>query len=163
MGKKSEPPATKLDETARQAYNYAVLARHDPKIAQVFLTSSICNVYQFDLEDGEWKKLHYQGPMFIYSRAPRDTNDPGDALKYPYGLFVLNRLGIENFTLGITPTKLTAQSDGQEMQVKYEDPFIMVQASDGAMYGLWLFSEEDRTAVTQTLNWCLNPTEQKNQ
>lgn len=145
-----------IDEKSKQAYNYAVLSRHDPKVAQIFFSSAICNAYKFNIEEGEWDKLDCQGTLFIYSRVARDANDVGDAYKFPYGLTILNRLSLENFTLGISPLCIAQVSGEPEMAVSMEDPFIMVQSADGGMYGLWLFHERDREPVLQTIQWCLD-------
>lgn len=158
MGKKkSKNNNPSFSEEDRQKYNYSVLGRHDPRIYQIFFTSSICNVYKYDLEENQWEKLNCQGTLFIYSRVARDPNDIGDTQKYPYALMVLNRLSIENFTLGITPLSLAKEfNDGSEMDINMEDPFIMVQSSDEQMYGLWLFHDQDRERTLTTLQWCLN-------
>lgn len=187
------------NETSKQAYNYQVLSFHDPKLAQIFATSSICNVYKFNIDSGEWEKLECQGTLFIYSRqiqqqqqqqqqidnstnakgrsgrssansstsninsesstsADKGPNDAGDNKidPYPYGLMVLNRLSLDNFSLGITPDSVARKYGLPEMEVKLEDPFIMVEASDGEMYGLWLFHEGDRPLVEGMIKWCLD-------
>jgi mRNA-decapping enzyme subunit 1 len=189
------------NETSKQAYNYQVLSFHDPKLAQIFATSSICNVYKFNVDSGEWEKLECQGTLFIYSRqlhqqqqqqqqldssanakgrsgrnsansnnsnininsesstrADEANNDAADNKidPYPYGLMVLNRLSLDNFSLGITPDSVATKYGLPEMEVKLEDPFIMVEASDGEMYGLWLFHEGDRPLVEGMIKWCLN-------
>jgi hypothetical protein len=155
MGKKKNK-VREVDAATKQAYNYAVISRHDTKLAQVFFTSAICNVYKFDIEAGEWDKLNCQGTLFIYSRVARESSDVGDAKRFPYGLMVLNRLSLDNFILGLTPVSISAKTDEPEMEVELEDPFIMIQAADGAMYGLWLFHEADRSVAETTIAWCLN-------
>lgn len=159
MGKKKSGTrngTTSEDVDSQKAgYNFAVLQRHDPYLSQLFFTSSICNVYKFSVEDAEWDKLDCQGTLFLYSRAARD-GDVGNTDQYPYGLIVLNRNNADDFSLGIMPLSIAARTGAPEMESKWEDPFIMVQAADGAMYGLWLFTESDRPAVQKTLQWCLN-------
>lgn len=200
-----------IDPAAKQAYNYGVLSLHDPDLAQVFATSSICNVYRYNLELSEWEKLECQGTLFVYSRRQDrsnasnltagsdnkrrtkkqgNTNTSGgnrsvesdgnssDTLSlaqqqdqsndqdqsqqnkkqdaYPYGLMVLNRLSLENFSLGITPLSVSTKHNYPEMDVKLDDPFIMIEAADGEMYGLWLFHEEDRPLVQGMIKWCLD-------
>lgn len=140
--------------SARIGYNYAVLSNHDKYLAQIITSSSICNVYKFNIDSAEWDKLNCQGSCFIYSRAPQGS-DYGDTAKYPYGIIVLNRLSMDDFSLGITPLSVAQKTEDLEMEVKYEDPFIMVQGSDGAMYGLWLFNQTDRETFRVTIDWCL--------
>ena len=167
------------DANAKQLYNYGVLTLHDPKLAQIFATSSICNVYKYNIDNGEWEKLDCQGTLFVYSRRQdMPTNSSGNGKRrrgkkgnasdtqdqqeqqqidpYSYGLMVLNRLSLENFSLGITPLSVAAKLDLPEMEVKLEDPFIMVEAADGEIYGLWLFHEADRPIVEGMIKWCLN-------
>lgn len=153
---KKKSKVKELDDQTRQAYNYAVISRHDSNLAQIFFTSSICNVYKFDIDSGEWDKLNCQGTLFIYSRVAKDADDVGDSKKFPYGLMVLNRLSLDNFTLGLTPLSISAKSGDPEMEANLTDPFIMIQAADGAMYGLWLFFEQDRPTAVSTISWCLN-------
>lgn len=139
-------------------YNYATISRYDPRLAQIFCTSAICTVYKFDVELGEWDKVNCQGTIFVYSRAlkPGDVATENDTQKYPYGLFVLNRLNADNFSLGLCPASVSRRLGGPEMHVSLEDPYIMVQSLDGAMYGLWLFNESDRNPMCDTLKWCLS-------
>jgi mRNA-decapping enzyme subunit 1 len=146
------------EESTKISYNYAVLLKHDPYLAQIICSSTICNVYKFNLELAEWEKLNCLGTLFVYSRVAKTVDAIGDSKKYPYGLIVLNRLNLENFSLGISPVSRSRAASDPEMEVKLEDPFIMVQACDGAMYGLWLFNEADREPVLSTMQWCLSQT-----
>lgn len=102
------------------------------------------------------------GTLFIYSRrvAPEDTSDP-----YPYALIILNRTSPENFSIGLIPQNVSYYTnagvqkeagDIPEMNSSLEDSFIMVSASDGQMYGLWLFDEKDRDPALGLINWCLH-------
>lgn len=138
-------------------YNYSVLLRHDPHLAQLFVTSSICNVYRFNIEKSEWDKTNYQGTLFIYSRVEKEGLGPGNTGIFPYGLMVLNRLSLEDFTLGITPEAISTRQGGPEVAVEMEGNFIMIQAADGVMYGLWVFDETDRQLVLSTLQHCIAP------
>lgn len=138
-------------------YNYSVLLRHDPHLAQLFVTSSICNVYRFNIEKSEWDKTNIQGTLFIYSRVAKEGLGPGNTGIFPYGLMVLNRLSLEDFTLGITPEVISSRHEGPEVAVEMEGNFIMIQAADGVMYGLWVFDETDRQLVLSTLQHCIAP------
>lgn len=204
----SYPQATGIDETSKQAFNYGVLRMHDPKLAQIFATSSICNVYKYSMERSEWEKLECQGTLFVYSRQqnvnagaaagatdktqaqgtgkrrkrknpnasqsatptieqqqelqeaapesqPQQQQQP-EFDQYPYALTVLNRLSLENFSLGITPLCFSEKYDLPEMDVKLEEPFIMVEGTDGGMYGLWVFHENDRPYIEQVIRFCLD-------
>lgn len=223
-------PSAVIDEASKQAYNYGVVSMHDPKLAQIFATSSICNVYKYNVDQDEWEKLDCQGTLFVYSRRqdvqsgnaeadngggesgsgkskrrkkqknnanitatpatttasatdseaqaaellqaiqgggsstaapqeqqqqqqqqPEPESDP-----YPYGLMVLNRLSLENFSLGIMPHCFAEKYDLPEMDSKLEEPFIMVEGTDGGMYGLWVFQESDREYIQQVIEFCLN-------
>lgn len=158
--KKNEPngkPVTATSEdlnTSRLNYNYTVISKLDKYVAQIICSSPICNVYKFNIESGEWDKLNCQGSVFVYSRAAKE--DVGDTLKFPYAVIVINRLNMDDFSVGITPLSIARRTEDLEMEVKYEDPFIMIHGSDGAMYGLWLFNESDRELFRTTIDWCLN-------
>lgn len=164
-GDSQQPSGGPIDPNAKQAANYGVLLLHDPKLAQIFATSSICNVYKYNMNSSEWEKLECQGTLFVYSRRQdmggpnNESNQHGQSQPqdpYPYGIMVLNRLSLENFSLGITPLSISSKYDFPEMDVKLEEPFIMVEATDGGMYGLWLFHEEDRPMVQGMIQWCLD-------
>ncbi|ODQ67974.1 PH domain-like protein, partial [Nadsonia fulvescens var. elongata DSM 6958] len=108
----------------KQAFNYTVLLRHDPRLAHIFFTSPICNIYKFKVETSEWEKTHYQGTLFIYQRNPI-VDSPRLAERYPFALKVMNRLDSENFTLGLMPTNIVTPGMNK-MNVSLEDTFIMV-------------------------------------
>ncbi|ANB15419.1 Dcp1p [Sugiyamaella lignohabitans] len=152
----STMPDQNNPELTKQSYNYAVLSRYDPFIAQIICTSAICNVYKFNIEQAEWDKINCQGTLFVYSRAAKSPDNIGDSQKFPYGLIVLNRLNEYNFSLGVTPLTISKRTGDPEMEFKLEDSFIMAQAADGAMYGLWLFDTKDRETILNTLQWCLS-------
>lgn len=151
-----------LEEYSRQTLNHIALTNIDSKTGQVFFNSAICSVYKFSMTSNSWEKLSVLGTLFIYSRrvAPEDETDP-----YPYALIILNRTSPENFSLGLIPqnvsyyTNAGVQKDSNdipEMNSSLEDSFIMVSASDGQMYGLWLFDEKDRDPALSLINWCLH-------
>lgn len=144
-------------EQMKIKYNHQVLAYHDPKLAHIFSTSCICNVYKFDVEEEKWEKLDCQGTLFVYSRQQQmNENGEVETDPYPYGVMVLNRTSLENFSLGITPTSIANKLGIENMEVTLDDPFIMIATSSGEMFGLWLFYEPDRNSVEQMIQWCLN-------
>lgn len=159
----NSPPAIQEDVTQQKLqYNYATISRYDPLLAQIICTSAICTVYKFDMDAGEWDKVNCQGTIFVYSRAMPvaklsdfSPSSSSDLQKFPYGLFVLNRLNADNFSLGLCPKSICQRTGSPNMEVSLDNPYIMVQATDGAMYGLWLFNESDRKPVCDALNWCL--------
>ena len=75
----------KKEAALRNSLNHTVLKLHDEQIYQILYTSSICNVYKFDLQDQQWNKVECQGTLFFYKR--QDSK---------FGLMVLNRLNLEN-------------------------------------------------------------------
>ncbi|CEH11984.1 Decapping enzyme complex component DCP1 [Ceraceosorus bombacis] len=69
-----------------------VLSRYDPQAVSLLQSTSFVVLYTYDESSSAWSKTSIEGPLFIYSRSSAPT----------YGLFVLNRNGMNNFiaTLG---------------------------------------------------------------
>ncbi|GME91371.1 hypothetical protein B5S32_g644 [[Candida] boidinii] len=88
---------------------------------------------------------------------------------YEFGLIVLNRSKIENFSLGLIPNQnliqdnlnlnnLKNQKDIDEFDdsnekfiIEKNGELVIIKALDGNTYGLWLFDETDRDYVYKLL------------
>ena len=54
-----------------------------------------------------------------------------------FGLYVLNRLSIENFSLHLTDFE----------EINLTDEFIIYQTSEGVANALWLYEKKDRERI----------------
>ncbi|RUS18747.1 hypothetical protein BC937DRAFT_88398 [Endogone sp. FLAS-F59071] len=100
-----------MDPAARLAVNLSVLRRHDNTIEEILDSSSHVCVYKFDGAQGAWAKKGVEGTMFVFKRSKSPT----------YGVFVLNRLGIDNYSTFLTK--------GLEIQLTEE--YIIYRTEDG--------------------------------
>lgn len=128
--------------------NSKVLQRRDSKLSKILLTSPICNVYKYNFSDNDWDRLDVQGPLFVYTRQ----NNDGD---YPYAAFVMNRLGLEDFYIGLCPKSWSVKHEKAPMRVTLDDPLLMIEECAETTYGLWLFDENDRVKCLKLLEDCL--------
>lgn len=139
---------TKPKASTIESFNYSVVSRHDQELSQIFFTSPICEVYQYDSDAGSWNKKDCKGTLFLYSRITHD--------EYPYAALVLNRQSNDDFKMGITPWATSDKSHLHKMAVELNDNLLVIHASPEEIYGLWLFSEEDRKSCLSLIEWCLS-------
>ncbi|KAI9030166.1 hypothetical protein CLU79DRAFT_695528 [Phycomyces nitens] len=102
-----------MDPVARKKLNLKVLQKHDPAINDILDQSAHAVVYKFEPENKSWDKLGFEGVLFLTRRQVA-----------PYfGLYMLNRLVTENFSLFLT--------DFEEIELK--DNVIIYQTKQGKM------------------------------
>lgn len=156
----------KLDETAKYYINYGVLALHDSRLGQIFLSTTVCNIYIYDHETEGWNKSYCQGPLFLYSRVVSESStedaktesdgDPAYGEIAPYALVALNRLSLDNFSLAITPKSLATKRGVETVGMYRDGDFLIAQSPDDVTYGIYLYKEEERTNLLATVEWCLD-------
>ncbi|KAI7862633.1 hypothetical protein BDF14DRAFT_1853221 [Spinellus fusiger] len=113
-----------MDPVARKKLNLRVLQRHDQAINDVLDQSAHAVLYKFEPEKQSWEKLGFEGVLFLVRRQTA-----------PYfGLYMLNRLMTENYSLFLT--------DFENIELK--DSVIIYQTRQGDARALWLFEEKDR-------------------
>ncbi|KAJ3018088.1 hypothetical protein HKX48_003164 [Thoreauomyces humboldtii] len=120
-----------MDPTARLAVNLNVLRRHDPSISQILESSSHVVVYDFDPVTKNWTKKGIEGTMFVFQRSVAPL----------YGLFVMNRLGLENLMVLLNA----------DMEVQLLQEFVIYRQPDDSVQGLWMYETADRTRIVKTL------------
>lgn len=130
-----------------KASNLAVLRSHDPCCDKLIYTSPICDIYEFNTTSDIWEQIDCKGSFFLYSRISQDA--------FPYAILVLNRQGLADFNLGITPALKSLRMGSQPMDVDLQDATIMIQISPEEVYGLWLFEVPDREKVLNLIRWCI--------
>ncbi|KAI5969155.1 DCP1 [Candida margitis] len=133
------------------ALNFNVISRYDPAIIQLVCHTSHCVLYKFNEESEEWIKTDYQGALALYERSTSSdseqelSSDSQLQQAFKYGIIILNRSNPECFSLGILP--------GSEMEVELNDNLIIIRSLSGEIYGLWLFSEEERESLFKTIQY----------
>ena len=139
--------------------NISVLRRHNPSITTVLSLAPYTVVYVFSATTPQWEKSGIEGTMFVCQLSE------GPLGEERYGVYVLNRRGLNNFELLLT--------DGDNVEVT--DDYVILKADSGnakgngekrshtnnsgidddvRFYGLWIYSEPppNSTAKTRALN-----------
>ncbi|MCJ1386036.1 hypothetical protein MMC17_009161 [Xylographa soralifera] len=128
--------------------NLAVLQRHNRDVISLEYVAPYAVVYQFSSESQQWEKSGIEGTAFVCALLPMED--------YPqrYEVTVLNRRGLENFTLEL--------ANASDVEVT-EEYIILNSTHDGVphVYGLWVFSEpppsstsHHRTAIAYKIQEC---------
>eukprot|EP00834_Sanchytrium_tribonematis_P004411 NODE_216_length_12483_cov_2.137516.p6 type:complete len:210 gc:universal NODE_216_length_12483_cov_2.137516:838-209(-) len=109
----------------RYQINLRVLKRLNAQILSILNTASHAVLYEFMTDENQWSKLNIEGPMFIYRKSQ---------ISYT-GLFLLNRLDLENFEMELLNCVVT-----------YKDPYIMIQDKE-KIYGIWIHDSIERETM----------------
>ena len=86
--------------------NLSVLCRHDPSINTILSHAPYAVVYIFSPATRQWEKSGVEGTLFVCQRAQ------GSLSEERYSIFVLNRRGLNNFSLPLT--------DGENVELTEE-------------------------------------------
>ena len=109
--------------------NMSVLKRYLSTINSIAYLHPYAVVYVFSSALNQWEKYGVEGTLFVCRRSPVNGAEEG------YSAFVLNRRGLNNFTLDLRSTA----------QIEPEGEFIVLQSVDGEgdleVYGLWIWAE----------------------
>ena len=109
----------------RYQINLRVLKRLNNLITTIINTASHAVLYEFNRDTNQWVKLNIEGPIFTYKKLE---------LSYT-GLFILNRLDLENFEMELLNCVVT-----------YKDPYIMLQDQE-KIYGIWIHDSIERETM----------------
>lgn len=133
------------------ALNFNVISRYDPAIKQLICHTSHCVLYKFNEQSEEWVKTDYQGALALYERSESTDAERASSSEtqqrhaFNYGIIILNRTNPECFSLGIQPDS--------GMEVELDDNLIIIRSISGEIYGLWLFSEDERESLYKTIQY----------
>ncbi|WAQ91098.1 hypothetical protein PtA15_13A499 [Puccinia triticina] len=116
--------------------NFNVLRRHDPQISSIRDSTSYAVIYRYF--HGAWSKTGFEGTLFIFQR---DTHPF-------YGVFVLNRQGLDNLCEGLLPGW---DVDLDEGLIIWRSAGATGDADDDVIYGIWVYEEKDRTRIATTM------------
>lgn len=143
------PPATTPSTRTNEELNISVLRRHNPDVTTILSLAPYVVVYTFSPTTQQWEKNGIEGTMFICQLTQ------GSYGEERYGVFVLNRRGLNNFDMLLT--------EGENVQIT--DEFIILKSEKtntgsrnpneaDEIIGLWIFSEPapSSTAETRKIN-----------
>ncbi|EFP82264.1 hypothetical protein PGT21_023549 [Puccinia graminis f. sp. tritici] len=116
--------------------NFNVLRRHDPQISSILDSTSYAVIYRYF--HGAWSKTGFEGTLFIFQR---DTHPF-------YGVFVLNRQGLDNLCEGLLSGW---DVDLDEGLIIWRSAGATGDADDDVIYGIWVYEEKDRTRIATTM------------
>jgi hypothetical protein len=140
------PPPTRSNDEL----NLSVLRRHNTEIASILSLTPYAVIYVFNPSTRQWEKSGVEGSMFVCQLVP------GSLGEEKYGVFVLNRRGLENFDIRLT--------DGANVELTEEYVILKTDEEDredgerqngtSRIYGLWIYSEPppNSTAETRSVN-----------
>ncbi|MCJ1286742.1 hypothetical protein MMC26_006088 [Xylographa opegraphella] len=138
------PPIQRTDEEL----NLSVLQRHSRDVISLEYVAPYAVVYHFSSVLQQWEKSGIEGTAFVCGLLPMEDHPQR------YEVTVLNRRGLENFTLEL--------ANASDVEVT-EEYIILNSTHDGKphVYGLWVFSEPSpsstshhRTAIAHTIQEC---------
>lgn len=151
---------------SNEEFNLAVLRRHNPAVRSILSLAPYTVVYIFSPVTQQWEKSGVEGSMFVCQLGQGPWGEER------YGVFVLNRRGLNNFDIRLT--------DGENVEIT--DEYVILKTDEGnaetaigatpveddddgeddhddemassRIYGLWIYSEPppNSTAETRTLN-----------
>ncbi|KAK9364502.1 hypothetical protein V1509DRAFT_636185 [Lipomyces kononenkoae] len=152
--------------------NHTVLARHDPLINDIELTSAHAVLYKFVPDTSAWEKLPCQGVLFVYSRRASTVSN---GYYYQNGtdsweeadehvLAILNRQSLKSFFLKLEDITDIERLDEFVMvrspynavepwEVGYED---MTAPKQPDVWGLWIYMSEDRATLEELCRSCIS-------
>lgn len=138
------PPPTRSNEEL----NISVLRRHNPAISSILSLAPYAVVYVFSPETRQWEKSGVEGSMFVCQLTQGSWGEER------YGVFVLNRRGLNNFDIRLTDGENVEITEEYVILKKDEDNAVGDEGPSSQIYGLWIFSEPppNSTAETRTLN-----------
>lgn len=146
--------------------NLSVLRRHNPLITSIISTASYAVIYTYSEALQNWEKNGIEGSLFVVQLAAETTTHAGTSFSDTserYAVTVLNRRGLENFTVPLTSTD-DVDIDEEIIQIRgpapetHQNGDVTEEApstneAGQVAYGVWIFSEPGTsTALTRDLN-----------
>ncbi|KAI9693482.1 MAG: hypothetical protein M1820_009218 [Bogoriella megaspora] len=173
------PPPTRTNEEL----NLAVLKRHNPEVTSIVSIAPYAVIYKFSASSSTWEKRGVEGTLFVVSLIPERISlahpsnpEDGDILIPRFGVIVLNRRGLDNFS--------TELKSGDDVEITEEYVILQVRNDTAEeqeneftpqeyvpdIIGLWIFSEPPPSSTAQTriltaqiIQECANQTEASRQ
>lgn len=145
--------------------NLSVLQRHNHHITSIVSIAPYAVIYTFSPSTQTWEKSGIEGSLFVCQLAP-DTSPYTNTAIERYSVHVLNRRGLDNFSLELTTPE----------EIEVTEEYIILQGTTGAIvpfppaeegairhadeeaeaviYGVWVFAETEpsSTAMMREIN-----------
>lgn len=119
------------DNRSTDAISLRNLRRSDEHITNILSTATAVGVYQFSRNPRQWNKMDIEGPLHVVRRSVNPTTM----------MIVTNRLNTKNLIEKITP--------GTDVSV--QTPFLMIKSSQGVIYCIWFYSENECQETAQMI------------
>ncbi|MCJ1353230.1 MAG: mRNA-decapping enzyme 1B [Icmadophila ericetorum] len=126
------PPPSRTDHEL----NLSVLKRHNKSIISLEYVTPYVVVYAFSPTTQQWEKSGIEGTAFVCGLAPSDES------VYRYAVMVLNRRGLENFSIELQSTS----------NVEVMEEYIILQSENNGVpqvHGIWVFCEPPPSSTSQ--------------
>lgn len=135
--------------------NLTVLRRYDSSITSILSVAPYAVIYTFSPTTSSWERAGVEGALFVCSLADSPPSRADVPSVNRSAVVVLNRRGLENFTLQLT--------SAEDVEVTTE--YVILQGKqDGSdtpvIYGLWIHAEKGtstehmRTVNAATIQTC---------
>lgn len=168
------PSLSKPQPRSNTTLNLSVLRRHNPSITQILSIGPYAVIYTFSPSTQAWEKAGIEGTLFVCQLSPHpthafdgDEDDEDDAASERYTILVLNRRGLDNFSLElhneddveVTEEYIILQGRDRVSTLNHskDDGYGRAEREESAepvIYGLWIFAEPppSSTAEMRTIN-----------
>ncbi|PVI07677.1 PH domain-like protein [Periconia macrospinosa] len=116
--------ATFLPPRSNEELNLSVIRRHYPEVIAVHYVVSYAALYIYGLDPPGWERTGTEGSLFVCQLAPSLQGVER------FSVIMLNRKGLENFTMEIKSPD----------DIEFGE-FIMMQSDQNQVYGLWIMND----------------------
>ncbi|KAH9000927.1 Dcp1-like decapping family-domain-containing protein [Lactarius hatsudake] len=143
---KPQPQAQSMTAAARYQKNLKSLRRIDPTI--VSIVDQFSHICLYRLHEGKWQKDGFEGASFLFERAAYP----------PYGLFILNRAGMNDYIHPIHPED-EIQAEGEYLMYRSYPEFTakriaMAKSAPPALTESWTDARRRAPSANDPLtNW----------
>lgn len=141
--------------------NLSVLRRHNHHITSILSIAPYAVIYTFNPTSQTWEKSGIEGSLFVCQSAPEPSPD-GTTFIERYTVHVLNRRGLDNFSLELTtPDEIEVTAEyiilqgtttavvpfppAEEDSAQNDDD--EEEEAEAVIYGLWVFAEPEPSST----------------
>ena len=135
-----------LNDAKKQA-NLRVLQRIEASILDIVGTATHVVLYQFNTKDQKWEKSNIEGSLFLTKLKPSTQN------MVLCSLVILNRAGVENLNVNVTPS----------FQMQLKDPYLIFRdpSCNNLVRGIWFHDAQERAVIGAMLERIIKVTEER--
>ena len=134
---------------AKKQANLRALQRMDASVADIIGTATHVVLYQFNTDGQKWEKSNIEGSLFITKLSP-DSSRPALC-----SFAILNRTGVDNLNISITPT----------FQMQLKDPYLIFRDpnANNLVRGIWFHDGQERSVIGAMLERIVRVTVERDQ